>query len=237
MIVISFYTINTPYEIEVQRLQNSLRKLEVPFVIEGLKPKATWVENCALKANFVQNMLQKQNCDMWWLDADAVVVKALDNFCSQDVDIAAHFRSPGDLTSSAVFFRNNSKVRQIIDLWADYCEQYPLIWDQVLLSIAIHNTQLLEKVSVYNLPSSYSEKTEKRWKKRLSNRIKGFFNSEHAPFIRQNMASRRFKSSYKRPPYEVSFSDLPIEVLQKFEGMHIEPISPEEIIQANAKNY
>lgn len=36
-------------------------------------------------------------------------------------------------------------------MWADYCELYPLIWDQVLLSIAIHNTQLLEKVSVYNL--------------------------------------------------------------------------------------
>lgn len=82
MIVISFYTINTPDEIEVQRLQNSLRKLEIPFVIEGLKPKATWVENCALKANFVQNMLQKHDCDMWWLDADAVVVKELDNFCA-----------------------------------------------------------------------------------------------------------------------------------------------------------
>ena len=172
-IVASYYTIDTPYEREVQRLATSLIHHKLEFDIQGYKSKGSWIANVGLKPIFIFDMLLKHNKDVLFLDADAVVQQSLSLFRDFDADIGVHYKDGRELLSGTIFVKNSSKAKKVIEDWCVEQRQNPDTWDQKNLARVL----LRSDVDVYNLPESYTH----------------IFDLPGEAVIQHNQASRRFK--------------------------------------------
>ena len=127
--VVSYYTVNTPYEKEVQNLIASLDRFQIPHDIRGIESKGGWQSNTMFKAQFLKQMLDEVPGAIVWMDADATVEKSPDFLNYVDVDAAFYFRTNGgrvgripepfELLSGTMYFANNSIVRGLFDLWIE----------------------------------------------------------------------------------------------------------------------
>lgn len=177
--IISGYTINTPYEKEVENLKRSLASLGLSTEhIIGFKNQGTWEKNCQYKAIIIKNKLLELNRPVVWLDADAVVKKNPELFFRIDKDIAFCFRKivkSLELVSSTIFIKPTDLNFSIIDEWIKLNNLNPKEWDQKILQKIIEE----KNIDYYNLPFSY---------------CKIDYMKSDEIVIGQNQASRRFKS-------------------------------------------
>nr|WP_272211814.1 hypothetical protein [Marinicella sp. W31]MDC2877702.1 hypothetical protein [Marinicella sp. W31] len=194
MKIISYFTLDTPYAVEVQTLEKSLQKQDMDYVIEGLPAKARWVENCAQKAVFVRSMANRLDESFWWLDADAELCSPLPDLSADGVDIAAYATDGWSLNSGTVFFANTDGARRIVELWCCYCETYPFVWDQLLLMLAVHNARCEREIVFRDLPRTYYKRVKSRPISRLKHQLFMALGLEKRPVVRQNQASRRLKA-------------------------------------------
>lgn len=70
-IYISFYTPN--YKNHADRLIDSLNKFNLNYDVQPIQSQGNWFKNCNFKPIFIKQMLNKYNCPVVWLDADAIV--------------------------------------------------------------------------------------------------------------------------------------------------------------------
>lgn len=219
MKVVSFFTTGTPYELEAISLRESLISVGHEYLIEGIEPKSTWVENCAMKGKFIRDKFNQNDDNLWWLDADSILLQALPDL--SNADIAAHIRPDGNLASGAVFFRQSTVTKKILQKWVEYCELYPLVWDQLSLLIAIYNVSRIQPVSLKNLPDTYCKKAPRSGVSAFKCKLYEMLKLKSKPIIQQNMASRRLKSSFSKPNYEITFNNLCLAhrtALKSFDG-------------------
>lgn len=67
-LVISFYTENTPYQLEVLALISSCNELGIEAEIEGVPSEGSWERNCALKPFFIRKkLLEKKRPVFGWM--------------------------------------------------------------------------------------------------------------------------------------------------------------------------
>lgn len=232
MKVISYYTLDTPYAIEVRALEKSLKARSVDYVIEGLPARASWVQNCAQKAVFVREMANKLDEDFWWLDADAELCGTLPDLGAEGVDIAAYATDGWSLNSGTVFFANTEPARRVIELWCSYCQNYPFVWDQLLLMIAVHNIRCDGELEFRDLPETYYKRTKSRRMRRIKHQLFMVLGLEKRPVVRQNQASRRLKSSAQKGETGLEFksSDAPPQVRALLKQRQNIRISVEEMV-------
>ncbi|MBD8874956.1 hypothetical protein [Roseibium polysiphoniae] len=224
MKIVSYYTLNTPYELEVRQLEKSLNDVGVDYIIRGLPARPTWVENCAQKSEFIQAVSAELNESFWWLDADAVLNTELPDL--EDCDIAAHIKDGWRLMSGTVFFSNSPACKSIIDLWSLYCRQHPHVWDQVMLMIAIHNNNITENSKLNYLPEHFCKKKFKSRKEKISHNLKSFLNLTPKTIVLQNQLSRETKKELKfKNLREFSSDDLSDEVIQTLKSRSDKEIS------------
>ncbi|MTH96767.1 hypothetical protein [Roseibium sp. RKSG952] len=213
--IISFYTVGTPYEVEANALVKSLKALKIPHEIAGLPNQGSWVKNCAMKARFVRDFRRDYHKPFWWLDADAELCKPLPDLSSTPVDLAAYQTDGWNLRSGCVFFGMTDNTNAILDLWVDYAERFPIVWDQLLLRIAMHNQNAKSPVTFMELPESYYKKASRKWHKEVQNRALEMIGLRDKPVVRQNQASRRLKklldgkANQLKTKLEVSGNHLP----------------------------
>lgn len=74
------YTKNTPYEEEIKELGSSCEKFGVDYKFYPIVNLKDWVRNTQQKGAIIQQALNEFQCDIVWLDADAVILKKLDLF-------------------------------------------------------------------------------------------------------------------------------------------------------------
>lgn len=91
-IVISFYTLRTPYAQEVQRLRASCERFGIERAIAAMEPRGSWERNCALKAPFIQDRLESLKRPVLWIDADGEIVGPISCFANAAYDLACHVR-------------------------------------------------------------------------------------------------------------------------------------------------
>ncbi|PRX11728.1 UNVERIFIED_ORG: hypothetical protein BCL66_101222 [Martelella mediterranea] len=235
MKVISYYTLDTPYAIEVRALEASLRTHGVDYAIEGLPARASWVENCAQKSAFVRDMAQKFDEDLWWLDADAELCQPLPDLGREGVDIAAYATDGWSLNSGTVFFANTDGARRVIDLWCSYCETCPFVWDQLLLMIAVHNVRCDGDLVFRDLPETYYKRTKSKPLRQLKHQLFMALGFEKRPVVRQNQASRRFKNVAGKTAVvrEFSSSDTPEDVRQALKKQISQKITMERLLRGS----
>ena len=156
-LIVSFFTINTPYENEADVLINSLDKFDLPFHVEGVSNKGSWLANCAFKPAFCKEMLIKNGVPIIWVDCDAEILKYPKLFHElSDYDIACHrfTRKTGrtELLSGTLYFNNTDASIELLTKCEMSCNNNPERWDQRSLEEVVVGSK---SIKVFDLPQSY----------------------------------------------------------------------------------
>lgn len=61
-LVISFYTKNTPYQLDAHHLIASCEKFGIEHAVEGIDSYGSWELNCAYKPFFIAEKLRQFEC-------------------------------------------------------------------------------------------------------------------------------------------------------------------------------
>lgn len=199
-LVISFYTVDTPYEEEVKYLQASCQSLGIDHHIEGIPSAGSWEMNCAFKPIFILQKMQEFKRPLLWVDADAVFLKPLENlslFSEVDLGVRIYDVSedhPSKIVSATVFVNATGASIKVVKWWAEECmkllqdkNRKEEVWDQDALRRVLFQKEHGARFAP--LPPSYSK-------------ILGHPKDEEMcfdPVIIQNQASRRYKKWINYP--------------------------------------
>ena len=192
LMIVGYYTVNTPYEEEAQNLINSLTKLGMSKDIVGVNNLGNWQANTRFKAGFMLDMLLKYpNHRLVYIDCDAVMHKVPILFKNYDCDIAVRWQDfrwrENECLSGTIYMANNHKTQRLCRLWRDVnanegndtdrMEQWNL--DTVIQQMKTEDPSF----KVNNLPPEYTF---------IFDSMKTLY--PHAvPIIEHFQASRRFK--------------------------------------------
>ena len=121
-VIVSYYTINTPYEQEAAKLRNSLEKLKVPYDIVGVPNLGDWQSNTRFKAKFMQDMLRKhKGKSVVWVDSDAVIHSYPKLFDTYDCDVAVRWQDfrwrKNECLSGTIYLANNPRTLELCRRW------------------------------------------------------------------------------------------------------------------------
>lgn len=162
-VVISYYTIGTVYENEINKLIDTLDKFKLPYQIYGVLTLGSWLHNTGYKAEFVERVLEIIDRPCVWLDADCIVMKTptlfaemLANKVSMGVYIRGDDKNP-NLNSSTVYFGNDAFCKETVKKWALQVKASNYqVWDQKCLEyVYLENPMMYHKI-----PPDYAKKAK-----------------------------------------------------------------------------
>ncbi len=195
--VITFYT--PEYYDEAMELIQSCNRFSVTCKAYPKSSKGSWVHNCTMKAEVIEEALNEFKDGVLWVDADGRLRNAplmfdqLNNYdfgCYWIPDVwnqprNAHLKpwSRGNeaLAGGTLYFNNTDISKQLITAWKKESQANPTRWEQ----------QSLQKVweefdnkglRTYNLPQSYCKVFDCKW-----------FEVEQPIVVEHMQASRRLK--------------------------------------------
>ena len=192
LMVVGYYTVNTPYEAEAQNLLESLNRLGINHDISGVQSLGNWQANTRFKAGFMLDMLIKHpNHRLLYVDVDAVVHSIPDLFKNYTCDIAVRWQDfrwrQNECLSGTIYMENNERTKRICELWRDInvnegnesnrMEQWNL--DTVINKMKVEDPNFTYK----NLPPEYTM---------IFDSMRGMY-PNITPVIEHFQASRRFK--------------------------------------------
>ncbi len=162
-LVISFYTKNTPYQLDAHHLMASCDKFGIEHHIEGIDSYGSWELNCSYKPFFIAEKLRQFERPVLWVDVDAVFAQKPKPLKVFEKDFAVYFQPdlkndhPSKIRSGTIFVNHTERGNQILKSWAQECqrllvdpERIEEFWDQ----IALRNVYLSQK-NLGRLPLSY----------------------------------------------------------------------------------
>jgi len=199
-IVISYYTVGTGYETEIEKLRRSLNLFQLPHYIEGIKSRGSWVENV-----HYNNELILKAFDMFpdkaivSLDADAVVERYPALFDTLDCDFAAHMHTwksgRVELLCSTMYWQGNETTRAFLRDVITRHKSYPRETQQPGMLATLK--QWGDRIKYQSLPPQYA-------------RIFDLMESVKFPVINQYQASRRFRKEVNRAgmPKQITTRDI-----------------------------
>jgi len=156
--VVSYFTKGTKYEKEIRNLRESLIQLGIPYRIEGIPNRRSWVKNTHEKPRFLLRMLDEleEYDSVVWTDADSIFRKYPELFNEIREDVGIHFRNwrhgKNEVLSGTLFLRNCEKVRLLLKEWILINRRNPSKWDQKNLDRALRR---FPDLSIHRLPIEY----------------------------------------------------------------------------------
>lgn len=152
-LVVSYYTVNTPYEGMADRLRRSCERLGLHKHIVPLPSQGSWTANTYAKARVCQYAWQLLlQTPILWVDADAVIHSVPELLRGSTVDFAVHQWKGQYFSSGTVFFNQTPKAGQILNGWVERCRTQTGESDQPHLELAWKD---VEDVNTLWLPRSY----------------------------------------------------------------------------------
>ncbi len=162
-LVVSYYTIGTPYEKEASHLASSCSKFNIDYEIIPVPNLGSWSANCCYKPKFLLELLQKYNRPLIWTDVDSVFVNKPTFFdtCKADIAVKIHHLLPNDAKSKiltgTLFINNTSKAADLLSFWEAACsielKTDPQLFDQAILAKVLF--EKIPEISIAELPSGY----------------------------------------------------------------------------------
>lgn len=158
--VLSFYTVNTPYEQEVAHLRNSCENFGIPHIIEGISDLGSWEENVAFKPRYLLQKAEEGLAPFLWVDADGVFLQKPDFSIFEDFDFAVRkmeiFSEHREYAFNAatLFVGPGEAAIHLIRKWVLRSEELgpiPFV-DQIALFDVLENEKIAK---VLPLPVSY----------------------------------------------------------------------------------
>lgn len=185
---ISFHTPGG-YTAEAVELRKTLDAFSLPADVRAVPPFASWVEACAHKSRFVQQMrAEYPGRPLAWLDADARVRQYPTLFDRMgDVDFAAHLLNGSELLSGTLYFAPTPAADWLIGEWVSGCAASPGEWDQKVLQRVVAGMPALKML---DLPPAYTWIESPGFTDDISRRAYG---PDVIPVIVHLQASRRLK--------------------------------------------
>ena len=147
MIVCSFYTTDTPYKEEAEKLRESMAEYGIEGDILGVPTRNSWDLNTKWKPWVIKRAMNRHNMDVLYVDADATF-HGKPEFNPGQCDMAAHVMDKAywnqdtskrkfSLMSGTLWFANTEKARDILDAWDRLNLDFPKTWDQRNLEHAV----------------------------------------------------------------------------------------------------
>jgi len=190
--IITFYTVDTPYQEEVLQLQASCAKFGLPIEVEPIQSAGSWEKNVGLKPRFILEKWKTSSSPFLWVDADAMFLQEPDFTPFLEVDFGVRFmelfqENPAHAVNTATIFVNKTEAAgKLLEKWVKRAdelskkEEPPRCIDQIsLYEVLIANT----KARVLPLPVSYCKIFD----------MDTFFIDDDKVIIEQRQASRVYK--------------------------------------------
>ena len=147
-VVVTYYTKNTSYEIEVNRLIESLNQFDVDHDIRAIQSFGSWQKNTMFKAEFIADMLKQHSSQpIVWLDVDSILMRYPALFEMIDTDAAFYYRTNGglaprlpdhvELLSGTMYFKPTDASKDLIDMWVSENKRNPMRLEQQNLQYII----------------------------------------------------------------------------------------------------
>ena len=182
--IVSFHTGQEPYVSYARRLADSCDKFNLDCQIDTLADRGTWVENVALRGQYMQTCMRRFDYPLLWVDADAQIVEEPELLYGTDADFAIHAvkrqwewkpigRKPMSLPASwpreleprwflpgTMFINRTEAGRELLDLWAERATARPRDYQPRLLQKVWCELPSLETMW---LPQGYCKIVGFRW--------------------------------------------------------------------------
>ena len=135
MIVIAYYTIDTPYEREAESFIQNMKEYGVHHKVYPIESKGSWVFNCGAKPKIILDALNEFDENILYTDIDSRFVRK-PPFHEIEKDIPGYivwhpaFRPEGQLASGTIYIPNNDLGRKVLDAWVDEQNKDLTVWDQ-----------------------------------------------------------------------------------------------------------
>lgn len=131
---VAFYTRDSIYETEKNRLLCSAERLGLPVDAQAIDSAGSWVRNASMKPGVLVAMRKKHVGPLLYVDVDAVFHRdPWPALARLDCDIAAYFEPDGHLLSGTLFINHTPAASALLQAWADACAASPEEWDQLVL--------------------------------------------------------------------------------------------------------
>jgi hypothetical protein len=196
-IVVSYYTLETLYQLEVQNLIASCEHYQLETSIEGIPNQGSWEINCGYKPFFILKKLEELKAPVLWVDADAVFERLPEVLPEFEADLATYI-DPGvdknhksKVRSGTVYVNYTPKALVLVNRWAQASLNQLLnrnrteeFWDQ----IALRNVLMGSDADTQALPLEYVKIFDHAEDSRLVSK----------PVITHYQASRRLKNLVNR---------------------------------------
>jgi len=164
LVIVAYYTINTPYEEEANKLKKSLNRLNLNYDVVGVKNLGGWQANTRFKAKFMEDMLNKhKGKNLLYVDSDAIVHSRPVLFENYDCDIAVRWQDfrwrQNECLSGTIFMANNEKTRELCRKWQKInIDEGPgaKTFEQWNLGSVIKEMAAEGKIKTKNLPPEYT---------------------------------------------------------------------------------
>jgi hypothetical protein len=193
-LIVSYYTKDTLYQLEVQNLIASCEKWGLEHHIEPISSMGSWERNCCYKPFFLMEKLQQFQRPLFWVDADGVFERKPEWLSAFDKDLAVRIndtwedRCDSKVITASLFVNSTAGAAKILKLWGQECIDSFLnpqrtieVWDQIALRDVILRGGHGARIEA--LPLEYSVIVDH------SHDQDAFANA----VITQHQASRRFK--------------------------------------------
>jgi hypothetical protein len=197
-IVISFYTLGTPYEEEVKKLIHSCLQFDIESDIVGVGSKGSWEKNCAIKSFFILEKLKEWDRPVLWVDADAVFLQPPDFSQFESCDFAVRVNeflprtNASRIVSNTIFVRNNAAAEAVLEKWCAKTQEalndqqrVLEFWDQAALRDALEECPDLKFLP---MPLKFAKIFD----------FDDLFISEQEIVIEHYQASRRHKHAFSQ---------------------------------------
>lgn len=139
MIVVAFYT--PEYEKEIVRLENSCKKFNIELETRQYESRNKWEENCSMKSEFLLEMLNTLDDNIFYVDADAEFQREpeweeLEKY--DEMGVVYHYwyyktQLITELLSGSIYLPNNPQTIEIVEAWIEEQQKDRNIWDQKTL--------------------------------------------------------------------------------------------------------
>lgn len=164
LMIVGYYTVNTPYEQEAAKLIKSLNKLNLLHDISGVPNLGNWQANTRYKAKFMLDMMDKHpDKNLLYIDCDAVVHKRPELFTNYNCDVAVRWQDfrwrKNECLSGTIYMENNERTKKLCNIWAATNKSEGdngKTFEQWNLGTAIEKMKKTDGLIAKNLPPEYT---------------------------------------------------------------------------------
>jgi hypothetical protein len=123
-LIVSYYTVNTGYEKEIDHLRASCQAFQLDYFFEGIKSLGSWQLNIHYKPAFLLAALTRFEKPIVWIDSDAVIKQypaLFESLAKRDnIDLAVHYFRDRELLTGTLYIPFSTAAIGLLQAWRGY---------------------------------------------------------------------------------------------------------------------